>query len=116
LLNFGHTIGHAIEVYTDFSMKHGFAVALGMFYECFYGVKHGMVNQDVLESMVDVLKAYKLFDKYNIRNVDKFRFALTKDKKVEKEGIVLALPVGSGESKIFNNINLDDIIEVFGDH
>lgn len=116
LLNFGHTIGHAIEVDTDFSIKHGFAVALGMFYECLYGVKHGLIHQEVLMRLVDVLKCYKLFDKYNIKNIDKFRFALTKDKKVEKEGIVLALPIGSGESRIFNNISLDGIVEVFCDN
>jgi 3-dehydroquinate synthase len=30
LLNFGHTFGHAIEVYTDFKINHGMAVGIGM--------------------------------------------------------------------------------------
>lgn len=32
-LNFGHTIGHAVEFCSDFTLLHGFAVAIGMVYE-----------------------------------------------------------------------------------
>jgi 3-dehydroquinate synthase len=32
-LNFGHTIGHAVELGSDFTLLHGFAVAIGMAYE-----------------------------------------------------------------------------------
>ncbi|MCK9537202.1 MAG: 3-dehydroquinate synthase [Bacilli bacterium] len=33
LLNYGHTIGHAIESLSEFKVKHGIAVAVGMYYE-----------------------------------------------------------------------------------
>jgi 3-dehydroquinate synthase len=34
ILNFGHTIGHAIETASEFGMLHGEAVAIGMAVEC----------------------------------------------------------------------------------
>jgi 3-dehydroquinate synthase len=116
LLNFGHTIGHAIEIDTDFTIKHGFAIAMGMFYECLYGVRHGLVSQSVLDCLVNILKLYKLFNNYKIRNVENFLFALKKDKKIENGGIVLSLPVGSGESKIFNNVKVDELVGLFNDN
>ena len=33
MLNYGHTIGHAIESLSEFKVKHGIAVAVGMYYE-----------------------------------------------------------------------------------
>lgn len=41
ILNYGHTVGHAIESATNFSISHGRAVALGMVCEARVGVKLG---------------------------------------------------------------------------
>jgi len=56
LLNFGHTIGHAIEFDTNFTIKHGYAVAMGMFYECLYGVKHKIISKEVLTILQNLLE------------------------------------------------------------
>ena len=116
LLNFGHTIGHAIEVDTAFAIKHGYAVALGMFYECLYGVRNNIISSDVLDALVEVLKLYNLFNVYKIRNLKRFKYALSKDKKIGSDGVVFPLPVKLGESKIFKNIDIDDVIKVISDN
>jgi 3-dehydroquinate synthase len=116
LLNFGHTIGHAIEFDTNFTIKHGYAVAMGMFYECLYGVKHKIISKEVLTILQNLLEQYKLFSRYKIKNLERFRFALTKDKKIEKDSVVFSLPINLGESRIFNNIDIDEIIKVINDN
>lgn len=44
VLNFGHTIGHAIEAASDFSLHHGVAVAMGMLAEAEIGERLGVTT------------------------------------------------------------------------
>ena len=53
ILNFGHTLGHAIETLSDFSYLHGEAVAVGMAYMC-------KAYADDYELMERMLLAYGL--------------------------------------------------------
>lgn len=55
LLNFGHTIGHAIERYTDFAWTHGQAVAAGM---CL--ISQHTAPPDVTKALTDCLARYDL--------------------------------------------------------
>ncbi|MCL2199041.1 MAG: 3-dehydroquinate synthase [Defluviitaleaceae bacterium] len=49
LLNFGHTIGHAIEKLSDFEVSHGQAVAIGMCIITRAAVKKGLCPVECLE-------------------------------------------------------------------
>ncbi|MBV6521354.1 MAG: 3-dehydroquinate synthase [Gemmatimonadaceae bacterium] len=47
MLNFGHTVAHAIEVESDYSIPHGQAVSIGMLAECVAGETLGITSSDV---------------------------------------------------------------------
>ena len=51
VLNYGHTIGHAIECTTNYSIPHGIAVLIGMYIKnkLFYDDKHKQINDLILE-------------------------------------------------------------------
>ena len=51
ILNFGHTLGHAIEAACDFRVPHGTAVACGMILEARLGVAVGVTDPDVVERL-----------------------------------------------------------------
>lgn len=67
LLNFGHTIGHAIENLTDYSISHGQAVALGLIVESYLAMQLGFLEKNCFERIhriFDIHKIpYKLFSK-----------------------------------------------------
>ncbi len=44
-MNFGHTVGHALEASTGFEMLHGEAVAIGMVLEAELGAKLGVTDK-----------------------------------------------------------------------
>ena len=59
-LNFGHTIGHAIEKYMNFSLLHGECVSLGIVASSYISYKRNMISGDNYESIRALLKAYSL--------------------------------------------------------
>ncbi len=60
ILNFGHTIGHAIEHASGYGISHGPAVSLGMAAEARISFELGMIGRGDLATILDLLKAYAL--------------------------------------------------------
>ena len=60
LLNFGHTIGHAIETIEDYQISHGEAVAIGMLVEAHLAVQMGYLAQTILDHLHALLLSYGL--------------------------------------------------------
>jgi 3-dehydroquinate synthase len=98
LLNFGHTLGHAIEKLNGFSgMTHGMAVAVGMVMIAKAGEKNGVTEDGTADRII------KLCQKYNLPTstdpgVSEIAQAARNDKKSEGGGINLVLLAKIGES------------------
>lgn len=58
LLNFGHTIGHAME--KIYALPHGQAISLGMLLACRLSVKLAGLHEDVVMQLQKLLQQYKL--------------------------------------------------------
>lgn len=58
ILNFGHTIGHALEKLHGFELPHGEAIALGMLIEGYLAVQLGYLHENELERIRKILQIY----------------------------------------------------------
>ncbi len=56
ILNFGHTLGHAIEAACSFSVPHGTAVACGMILEARLGTSLGVTDPEVVERLEQIVE------------------------------------------------------------
>lgn len=56
ILNFGHSVGHALEQLSSYTVPHGYAVALGMLVEARASVELGQLNESVWKDLCEVLK------------------------------------------------------------
>lgn len=88
ILNFGHSIGHAVEKLSNYQVPHGYAVALGMLVEARASVELGNLNKSVWKDLATGLQALGVqasdLQKYNFESVWE---ALQNDKK-NREGEV----------------------------
>ena len=60
LLNFGHTMGHALETKTHYQLSHGEAVALGIIAESRLAVIKGQLSLCAFEEILALLKLYEI--------------------------------------------------------
>lgn len=115
ILNFGHTIGHAIEAYSlehdETPLLHGEAIAIGMICESYLSVKKCGLTQDELNEITKLILKY--FPKYNIENynTDKIITSMLSDKKNNATKILAALLSEIGNSVFDIEINKDEILE-----
>lgn len=58
ILNFGHTIGHAIEALEDYQVSHGEAIALGMIGESYIAHKLGSIDEEAFARIKAIFKLY----------------------------------------------------------
>jgi 3-dehydroquinate synthase len=134
ILNFGHSIGHALEVRVGYQdLSHGEAVALGMLIETKIARNRGICSQDLEEQIKQILsfppsslsfppvcrtgtgrrkRESKSIFKY-IKNIDYNQFweTLTLDKKNYQGKITFILPEALGKVSPIYNINKEEVIK-----
>lgn len=112
VLNYGHTIGHAIETATKFNISHGKAVAIGMIYEAQLAQKLGMIGKDEVEYLAKLLRLYRLptsIKEVDVNiDIDIAVKALRRDKKRKKGFIMLPLLTGIGSWRAVE-MDLEDL-------
>jgi 3-dehydroquinate synthase len=92
ILNFGHTVGHAIEATSKYEVLHGEAVAIGMVYESRLAEQLGVAAAGTAQRITSVLERLHLpVERPAASQADDLIAAMRVDKKVRAGEIRLAL-------------------------
>ena len=114
LLNFGHTVGHAVERAGDYrKFLHGEAISLGLIAACDVSVKKAGLARDQRDAVANLLRQFDLptqLPKDFPR--EKIFEALRFDKKFESGKIRFVITSGIGSARLLSDVTLDDIREV----
>ena len=101
ILNFGHTIGHAIETCSHYSVLHGQAVAIGMVEEARIAVRMGLLDKSVLESLILTLSMFGLPTEIpEGMDVIQLNSIMQQDKKVRHGRLTIPMLVGLGKTEM----------------
>jgi 3-dehydroquinate synthase len=104
--NYGHTFGHAIETMSNFQVKHGLAVTMGMDVANYISMKMGVLEAKGYAHMKKILSTnmpeYRLAE----HDVDRYLTILAKDKKNQGSQLRCILCRGLGELFI-ENVDID---------
>jgi len=97
ILNFGHTYGHAIELYKSF--RHGYAVASGMALATNFSFERGFITKAECERIFNVLKSYKLLRRSDIPE-SQINQLILHDKKKTGDEINFVFLKGIGKASV----------------
>ena len=112
-LNFGHTIGHALEGFfleTD-PIGHGHAVAIGMLAESFISFQKGMLSETNWNEINGVLTALFPVLPIHLEDIDVIIELMKNDKKNSENEIKSCLLTAIGSCVYDQNLTVDEIKE-----
>ncbi|MDB4926429.1 3-dehydroquinate synthase [Mucilaginibacter sp.] len=117
-LNFGHTIGHAVETYSllndENSLSHGEAIAIGMICEAYLAHKKTGLSIEELNEITQVLS--DLYPRYNLKEEynETLLTYMLKDKKNQNGKINCTLLNAIGQFNIDNNCTVEELVDALG--
>lgn len=120
-LNFGHTLGHAIESYfleneNKTTLLHGEAIAVGMILESYISLDKQLISEEEYKLIKTTIKS--IFDNVTFfeNDIDPILELLIHDKKNEYGTIQFALIEGIGKIKINQSVENELILRAFNDY
>jgi len=114
ILNFGHTIGHAVEGYSlandENPLTHGEAIAIGFICEAALSIKNSGLTKEELKDISDYLLS--LYPKYEIKkeSFDSLLELMKSDKKNEDGNILFSLLETTGKCTFNCRVSTADIL------
>lgn len=112
-LNFGHTIGHAIEKLSDYRLYHGECVAIGIISALYISNKLHSITLDEMNKSVELIKYFDLptYVESSSFNAKEILDATKSDKKMENNKIKFVVLKSIGEAMIYKDIDDDMLLE-----
>ncbi len=114
-LNYGHTVGHALEAATKYGILHGDAVAIGMAIEARLAVRLGLADPEVEIRQNNLLSRFGLPVRLPEVSVDLLLERIDADKKVFGGAPRWILPVAIGRAVVSSNVTEADLRSVIKD-
>jgi 3-dehydroquinate synthase len=120
-LNFGHTLGHAIESYfledpNKTALLHGEAIAVGMILESYLSLQKELITKKEYQEIKTVIKSIFETVPFDEHDLDPIQNLLIHDKKNEFGKVQFALLDGIGKIKINQHAENKWITDAFEDY
>ncbi|MCB0443313.1 MAG: 3-dehydroquinate synthase [Flavobacterium sp.] len=120
-LNFGHTLGHAIESYflenpAKNTLLHGEAIAVGMILESYLSLQKEIITTEEYHEIKTLIKANFTTIQFDDKDIKPILNLLIHDKKNEYGKVQFVLLDGIGHIKINQQVENDWIIDAFDDY
>ncbi len=111
ILNFGHTIGHAIETKMKFRLLHGECVGLGMLAVLQICTKRGKITQEEYQKALDILEYFGISQKIEGIKAEEIYAQMFLDKKVKNNQIGFVLLHNIGEAYCTTEVSKEEVTE-----
>ena len=108
-LNYGHTLGHAIEIHAQYQLRHGEAVSIGMVFVAELAAARGLIDQPTLTMHRDLLERYDLPITFDRQAWSKLLPLLSLDKKARGNTLRFVVLDGIGSTKRLEDVTSNEL-------
>lgn len=116
ILNYGHTVGHAIEAASNYSdVLHGEAIAAGMMAAAEIGKRIGVTPPELVDRQRSLIERFGLPTRGPKLDVDSVLKAMTLDKKVKDGAVTWVLLEDAGKAVLRSDVPQDIVRDVVTD-
>lgn len=112
VLNLGHTFGHALEVLSDYELRHGFAVSIGLLAATLVALRLGLCALELERRILGMLVQYGLPISFGGVSPTQVWNAMAYDKKRVKDRLRFVLPRAIGDVVVTDAVPKDVVIDV----
>lgn len=114
LLNFGHTLGHAVEKLKNFTMLHGHCVGLGCLAAAYMSARRGWIAMEDVEALKGLMEAFEMPVTVSGLSSDEVIEATRNDKKMDGGTIKFILLESIGSAVIDRQVTEEEMREGLG--
>jgi 3-dehydroquinate synthase len=112
VLNFGHTIGHALEALTEYRrFRHGEAVGYGMLAAAWLSARRGALTESDLQRLSALIKALGPLPAVDDLRASDALDAIARDKKVVKGRLHFVLAASIGSTVIVSDVTSRELVQ-----
>ena len=102
ILNYGHTLGHAIELVERYQWRHGAAISVGMMFVAELARLHGLLSDAVVERHREILTKLGLPTKYKADKWQQLLAGMQRDKKARGSSVRFVVLEGLAKPRILS--------------
>lgn len=109
ILNYGHTMGHAIELHSKYALRHGEAVAIGMIFVAELSFQRGVMSAELLQQHRKLLSSLGLPTTYAKSAWPELFDLLALDKKSRGNSLRFVAISGIGKTQRLEDLNKEEL-------
>ena len=118
ILNYGHTFGHAIEIFSHYQLRHGEAVSIGMVFVAELAYARGLISAEMLKRHRVVLRQVglpvTLSSHFSLESLPDLILSMSRDKKVKAGKIRFVVLHEDNEIMRLDDVNDDELAFAYG--
>lgn len=112
-LNYGHTLGHAIEKHAKYSLRHGEAVSIGLVFAAELAHMRNLLTSPEVERHRSILSRYELPISYDRQSWQRLAPLLSLDKKARGNTIRFVVLNGIGSTVRIEDVTSSELDEAY---
>lgn len=113
ILNYGHTLGHAIERHSKYALRHGEAISIGLIFAAHLSAIHCGLSENAVKQHIDLLSNIGLPVKYDRAAFTQLHAFMSMDKKSRGSSLRFVGLSEIGKTQRIEGLNIDQLSQAY---